>query len=169
MILSCNNISKSFGTDIIIKSCSFNIEDHEKAAIVGINGAGKSTLLKIIARIEASDKGEVSIRKGLKIGYVSQDDSFGQTTTIKDALEKNRLTSHLNDLEWQTNIFKISALLELPPPTTLITALSGGQRKRLAIAAELIDSPDLLLLDEPTNHLDYDTKESLEKTISKYP
>ena len=57
MILSCNNISKSFGTDIIIKSCSFNIEDHEKAAIVGINGAGKSTLLKIITGEETADTG----------------------------------------------------------------------------------------------------------------
>ena len=61
MILSCNNISKSFGTDIIIKSCSFNIEDHEKAAIVGINGAGKSTLLKIITGEEPADTGIVTL------------------------------------------------------------------------------------------------------------
>ena len=60
MILSCNNISKSFGTDIIIKSCSFNIEDHEKAAIVGINGAGKSTLMKVLTGIYTKDSGTIT-------------------------------------------------------------------------------------------------------------
>ena len=68
MILSCNNISKSFGTDVIIKSCSFNIEDHEKAAIVGINGAGKSTLLKIITGIEPADTGLVTLAKDKTLG-----------------------------------------------------------------------------------------------------
>lgn len=86
MILSCNNISKSFGTDVIIKSCSFNIEDHEKAAIVGINGAGKSTLLKIITGIESTDTGLVTLAKDKTLGYLAQQQNLGSDNTIYDEL-----------------------------------------------------------------------------------
>lgn len=86
MILSCNNISKSFGTDVIIKSCSFNIEDHEKTAIVGINGAGKSTLLKIITGIEPADTGLVTLAKDKTLGYLSQQQNLNSDNTIYDEL-----------------------------------------------------------------------------------
>ena len=86
MILSCNNISKSFGTDVIIKSCSFNIEDHEKAAIVGINGAGKSTLLKIITGIEPADTGLVTLAKDKTLVYLSQQQNLNSDNTIYDEL-----------------------------------------------------------------------------------
>ncbi len=86
MILSCNNISKSFETDVIIKSCSFNIEDHEKAAIVGINGAGKSTLLKIITGIEPADTGLVTLAKDKTLGYLSQQQNLNSDNTIYDEL-----------------------------------------------------------------------------------
>lgn len=86
MILSCNNISKSFGTDVIIKSCSFNIEDHEKSAIVGINGAGKSTLLKIITGIEPADTGLVTLAKDKTLGYLSQQQNLNSDNTIYDEL-----------------------------------------------------------------------------------
>lgn len=86
MILSCNNISKSFVTDVIIKSCSFNIEDHEKAAIVGINGAGKSTLLKIITGIEPADTGLVTLAKDKTLGYLSQQQNLNSDNTIYDEL-----------------------------------------------------------------------------------
>lgn len=86
MILSCNNISKSFGTDVIIKSCSFNIEDHEKAAIVGINGAGKSTLLKIITGNEPADTGLVTLAKDKTLGYLSQQQNLNSDNTIYDEL-----------------------------------------------------------------------------------
>ena len=86
MILSCNNISKSFGTDIIIKSCSFNIEDHEKAAIVGINGAGKSTLLKIITGEEPADTGIVTLAKDKTLGYLAQQQNLQSDRSIYDEL-----------------------------------------------------------------------------------
>ncbi len=86
MILSCNNISKSFGTDIIIKSCSFNIEDHEKAAIVGINGAGKSTLLKIITGEEPADTGIVTLAKDKTLGYLAQQQDLQSDRSIYDEL-----------------------------------------------------------------------------------
>lgn len=86
MILSCNNISKSFGKDIIIKSCSFNIEDHEKAAIVGINGAGKSTLLKIITGEEPADTGIVTLAKDKTLGYLAQQQDLQSDRSIYDEL-----------------------------------------------------------------------------------
>lgn len=86
MILSCNNISKSFGMDIIIKSCSFNIEDHEKAAIVGINGAGKSTLLKIITGEEPADTGIVTLAKDKTLGYLAQQQDLRSDRSIYDEL-----------------------------------------------------------------------------------
>ncbi len=86
MILSCNNISKSFGTDVIIKSCSFNIEDHEKAAIVGINGAGKSTLLKIITGEETADTGIVTLAKDKTLGYLAQQQDLQSDRSIYDEL-----------------------------------------------------------------------------------
>jgi len=86
MILSCNNISKAFGTDEIIKNCSFNIEDREKAAIIGINGAGKSTLLKIIMQEISPDNGQVIISKGKTIGYLAQHQDLTTGNTIYEEL-----------------------------------------------------------------------------------
>lgn len=106
MILSCNNISKSFGTDVIIKSCSFNIEDHEKAAIVGINGAGKSTLLKIITGIEPADTGLVTLAKDKTLGYLSQQQNLNSDNTIYDELLSVKqyildMEAHLRSIENQ--------------------------------------------------------------------
>ena len=86
MILSCNNISKSFGTDIILSNCSFNIENHEKAAIVGPNGAGKSTLLKIIVGELPSDTGVVTLAKDTTLGYLAQHQNLTSENTIYDEL-----------------------------------------------------------------------------------
>ena len=86
MILSCSNISKSFGEKHILKQVSFHLEDHEKAAIVGINGAGKSTLLKIIIGELACDEGCVALSKGASIGYLAQHQDLDSESTIHDAL-----------------------------------------------------------------------------------
>ncbi len=108
MILSCNNISKSFGTDVIIKSCSFNIEDHEKAAIVGINGAGKSTLLKIITGLEPADTGLVTLAKDKTLGYLAQQQNLGTDNTIYDELLSVKqyildMEQELRDIEKKMN------------------------------------------------------------------
>lgn len=86
MVLSCSNICKSFGTDEIIRNCSFHLEDHEKAAIVGINGAGKSTLLKIIMQEIPADSGLVTIAKGKTVGYLAQHQELKTGNTIYDEL-----------------------------------------------------------------------------------
>lgn len=86
MILSCNNINKSFGTDVILTNCSFNIEEHEKAALIGINGAGKSTLLKIITGDEPADSGLVTLSKNKTLGYLAQEQNLNSDNTIYDEL-----------------------------------------------------------------------------------
>ena len=111
MILSCNNISKSFGTDVIIKSCSFNIEDHEKAAIIGINGAGKSTLLKIITGLEPADTGLVTLVKDKTMGYLAQQQNLGSDNTIYDELLSVKqfildMEQELRDIEKRMNTAK---------------------------------------------------------------
>ncbi len=88
MILSCNHISKSFGTDQILSEVSFHIEDHEKAAIVGINGAGKSTLLKIIVGELAADTGDVILSKGKSLGYLAQHQDLESSRSIYEELRE---------------------------------------------------------------------------------
>lgn len=119
MILSCNNISKSFGTDVIIKSCSFNIEDHEKAAIVGINGAGKSTLLKIITGIEPADTGLVTLAKDKTLGYLSQQQNLNSDNTIYDELLS--VKQYILDMEAQLR--SIENLMKSADDTALETLM----------------------------------------------
>ena len=119
MILSCNNISKSFGTDVIIKSCSFNIEDHEKAAIVGINGAGKSTLLKIITGIEPADTGLVTLAKDKTLGYLSQQQNLNSDNTIYDELLS--VKQYILDMEAQLR--SIGNQMKSADDTTLETLM----------------------------------------------
>ena len=197
MILSCNNISKSFGTDVIIKSCSFNIEDHEKAAIVGINGAGKSTLLKIITGIEPADTGLVTLAKDKTLGYLAQQQNLGSDNTIYDELlsvkqyildiekelrsiEKRMNTADGDELENLmkkysdlNHRFEITGVLKglgfsEEDFTLNVNTLSGGQKTRVALGRLLLAKPDIILLDEPTNHLDMESIRWLENYLLNY-
>ena len=207
MILSCSNISKAFGSNEVIKHASFHIEEHEKAAIVGINGAGKSTLLKIIIGEMPSDEGEVVISKGKTMGYLSQhQDLSGERTVFEEVLEIKRpiiemeakirqmeldmkhLTGDaLNDMlssysrlnhefEQQngyayqsevTGVLKGLGFAEedFKKP---VSALSGGQKTRVALGRLLLSKPDIILLDEPTNHLDMESIAWLEGYLINY-
>lgn len=208
MILACQNISKSFGTDDILKNISFHIEDREKAAIVGINGAGKSTLLKIIMRELSPDEGEVILAKGKTIGYLAQHQSLNDTHTIYDTmldvkkeileiydkmkslelemkhasgdtLEKMldsyaRLTHRYEEANGYAYKSEITGVLkglgfceeEFDKP---VSALSGGQKTRVALGRLLLSKPDIILLDEPTNHLDMNSITWLETFLLNYP
>lgn len=118
MILSCQNISKSFGTDEILKNVSFHIEENEKAAVVGINGAGKSTLLKIIMKQENPDEGEVTLAKDKTIGYLAQyQDVSGHHTIYEEVLDSKRdmieMEERLRNMEAQMNTMSGEALEQL--------------------------------------------------------
>ena len=118
MILSCQNISKSFGTDEILNNINFHIEENEKAAVVGINGAGKSTLLKIIMKQENPDEGEVTLAKDKTIGYLAQyQDVSGHHTIYEEVLDSKRdiieMEERLRDMETQMNTLSGEALEQL--------------------------------------------------------
>lgn len=143
--------------------------------MIGPNGAGKSTLLKIIARLEQVDSGQLSFSKGLKMAYLEQDPKFLPGATILDGmLEKAAAAgADIHDWELQSKVYEYLSLMGLESmgfgPDTLIDSLSGGWRKRIAFARELIMQPNLLLLDEPTNHLDVEGILWLEQFLDSAP
>ena len=155
-LLSCQSLGKSFGARALFDNLSFGIDEGERIGLIGPNGSGKSTLLKILAGRETPDAGAVSARRGLVVGYVPQEEVFraGATVTevLEEALEGTGL-AHDED-ERDRRIALLLADLEFADPAQNVDTLSGGWRKRLAIARELARDPELLLMDEPTNHLD---------------
>src|SRR5207247_4500358 len=128
--------------------------DH--AGLVGPNGSGKSTLLKILAGLETPSSGTLALRKRLRLGYVPQDPSFAAENTVGAVLRGALAGRGLDEHEAEARIAVTIGKSGLPEAATPVSALSGGWRKRLAIARELVAEPELLLLDEPTNHLDVD-------------
>ncbi len=157
ILLSCQNLSKSFGARPLFENLSFGLFEGERTGLIGPNGTGKSTLMKILAGVEKPDSGVIAARRGLRVGYLQQQDRFedvGAGLTVRDAVTQGLQGLGLED--WEIDI-RIDAGLEdagFTHPEQEVTKLSGGWRKRLAILTQVLREPDLLLLDEPTNHLD---------------
>ncbi|MDE2512319.1 MAG: ABC-F family ATP-binding cassette domain-containing protein, partial [Elusimicrobia bacterium] len=157
IFLSCQNLSKSFGVRPLFEGLSFGLFEGERTGLIGPNGAGKSTLLKILAGVETADEGTLSPRRGLRVGYLAQQDRFelaDEGWTVRDELTAALQGLNLEDYEID---MKVEAGIEqagFASADQLVSKLSGGWRKRLAILAQVVREPDLLLLDEPTNHLD---------------
>jgi ATP-binding cassette subfamily F protein uup len=154
VLVSCQNLSKTFGTGPLFEGLDFTLTEGERVGVVGPNGAGKSTLAKIIAGLESTDSGIVSRRTGLKLCYVAQDSQFPPKKTIQnalvDALIKDRVDGHDAEDRVRSAIWDAG----FSDPDALCSSLSGGWTKRLAIVEQLVREPDVLILDEPTNHLD---------------
>ena len=154
ILLSGAALAKSFGARPLFENLSVGISESERTGLIGPNGSGKTTLLEILAGREAPDSGERALRKQTRLAYVPQDSLFAPGDTVGSVL-----TAALKDLplEEQEKTARKETMLGragFESAATPATALSGGWRKRLAIAAALITGPDVLLLDEPTNHLD---------------
>ena len=191
--LSAENLSKSFGEKYLFKNLTVGISQGEKVALVGQNGSGKTTLLNILAGVLPPETGTVSLRKGISVGYLNQNPAFDEALSVMDTVlasdnpvvqavknyelqlvagDDDGLTHALEQMEslqawdFETNIKQILGRLGIHDFDKKIAALSGGQRKRVALAKLLIDQPDLILLDEPTNHLDLDTIEWLENQLA---
>jgi ATP-binding cassette subfamily F protein uup len=166
LLLSCDSLSKSFGSRALFTNISISFDDQERTGLIGPNGSGKSTLLKILAGIEVPDTGEMTVRRKLRLGYLAQEDLFpaGQTVigVALGAIRDDHSDEHERLTKAQILLDKIG-FTQLDQPVEL---LSGGWRKRLSLARELIQSPDLLLLDEPTNHLDLEGILWLEKLLA---
>lgn len=154
-IINIEHIDKIFGDKVIFHDASLGIQQGDKIGIIGINGTGKSTLLKIIAGEEEPDTGEVIYQNGLKILYLPQNPEFpGEGTLESYALKGDPQT------DWQVQSYlNILGLTDLDIP---LSALSGGQKRKAAMARTLSQEFDVLLLDEPTNHLDFEMTAWLE-------
>jgi ATP-binding cassette subfamily F protein uup len=172
-ILIAQNITKRFGVTPLFDNISCAIHDGDRIGLIGPNGAGKSTLLAILGAEQQPDSGEVSYRKGIRIGFVHQISEFAPGITIRmvieAALERAAVPAALREQRLRATLgragFAESNTPGNPGMDREAASLSGGWRKRLAIAEALVTSPEVLLLDEPTNHLDLDGIEWLEALL----
>lgn len=162
MILSLNHVSLRYVLTPILDNVNFVVNENEKWGIVGINGAGKSTLMKVLAQKLKPDSGEVSLVPGFRISYCAQDTEFDEEDTIFEAVVKS--LDKKDDIQ-EFEIKSILTKLKLMDHSMKIKFCSGGQKKRIALAAALIKPADLYLLDEPTNHLDQEMILWLEKFL----
>lgn len=172
VLISCTKLKKSFASRPLFDGISFAVESGERIGLIGPNGAGKSTLLKIIADTESPDDGIVSRQRGLKIGLVEQVPHFTPDVTVEDTIMEGVNGSH--DARCLAIVREYMSRLSLDSKNnvggdTPISTLSGGWKKRAALARELVKEPDLLLLDEPTNHLDVESILWLEDFLSNAP
>lgn len=193
-LLQVENLSRSYGEKILFQNISFVINQYQKVALIAKNGTGKSTLLNIIAGLEPSDSGTVRFFNDVSIGYLKQDPELNEFNTVFDEVyessneihkvirnyEKVILGSDKNEIqkamermdsvdgwEYEIRVKQILSKLKITDLEQKISELSGGQRKRIALAKTLITQPAFLILDEPTNHLDIEIIEWLEEYLSQ--
>ena len=170
VLLGCEGISKAFGARPLFSGVRFSLVAGDHVGMVGPNGAGKSTLLRILAGLETPDEGSVTLRKGVTVGYVPQDPVFAPGESVAAVVAgalagEGRLEEH----ERGRRVAVALGRSGFGDPAAQTETLSGGWRKRLAIARELAREPDILLLDEPTNHLDVDAILWLERLLASEP
>ena len=151
-LLGCDAISKAYGTRNLFDGLSFGLFEGDHAGLVGPNGSGKSTLLRILAGLEGPDRGHRSVRGGVRVGYVPQDPLFPGGGTVAEVVAAALVG--VDESEQSGRIALALGRAGFDDGSAEVDALSGGWKKRLAIARELAASPDVLLMDEPTNHLD---------------
>ena len=190
--LQIENISKSFGELELFSDISFVVEERQRIGLVARNGKGKSTLLKIIAGEESLDNGKITLRNGVRVGYLEQEPEFDSKETVIEAClqrsgkadvvaryekaleigsdDLQHLMEEMDRLDawdYENRVKQVLSMLKINDFAQPVNELSGGQKKRVALAAVLIEQPDLMILDEPTNHLDIEMVEWLEDYLSR--
>jgi ATP-binding cassette subfamily F protein uup len=169
VLLSCETISKAYGAQVLFTGLSLGLCEGDRVGLVGPNGSGKSTLLKILAGIETPDSGTRSVRRLVRVGYVPQDPVFPPGPTLEEILREALVTDPREDFEQAGGVAVTLGRAGFPDVHQPVTTLSGGGKKRLAIARELVKAPNILLLDEPTNHLDVEGILWLEQLLRVEP
>jgi len=192
-LLSANEVVLAYGHQHLLNGVTLAVAPREKVGLVGRNGCGKTSLLKILAGTSEADAGEISRRRGLRIGYLPQEFELDGTKTVLQNIESGtadlmewlrkyeegegtelELSDMLHDIEmadgWnlQSRIKSSTTALDAPPLDALVSSLSGGEKRRVALCRALVAQPDLLLLDEPTNHLDAESIRWLEEFLQKF-
>jgi ATP-binding cassette subfamily F protein uup len=194
--ISAENLGHSFHDNWLFKNLTIGINRGRRVALVGVNGAGKSTLLKILSGSLKPTEGKVAQSRDLNVGYLEQDPFFKNAVTISDYIfhadniqqqlirryeellendpenmkEMDKVMEEMSEIdawEYEYKIKTILGRLDIHHLNQHINTLSGGQKKRLALAKLLIEDPEIYILDEPTNHLDIDTIEWLEKLLTE--
>jgi ATP-binding cassette subfamily F protein uup len=150
-ILNAQSITKQFGAKPLFRAINLTVEDGDRIGLIGPNGAGKSTLLAVLAGQVEPDEGELAVRKRARAAYVPQDSVFEPGLTIRQVLERDMTLAHTPENEREGRIREIAGRTGFLSLDAEAASLSGGWRKRLAIAEALVTVPDVLLLDEPTN------------------
>ncbi len=190
-LLTLTNAHLAYGHVALLDHTDFALETGERVGLIGRNGTGKSSLLKIIASLERPDDGELRLQQGLRLALVAQEPQLDGATTVFDAVSqgvaeakalRERYEAHgadddldalqtrieaLDGWTWEQRVTETLERLQLPPGAR-IGDLSGGTRKRVALAQALVAAPDVLLLDEPTNHLDLDAIRWLEELLKAF-
>lgn len=167
ILCSVKNLEKSFGAQHLFQGLSFGIFEGEKLGLIGANGTGKSTLLKILMGHEDSDDGEVTFKSGLSRSYVAQQDQFDESLDVEHAILKSLEKSGMDAVERHVKTQMVLGLSGFSDLKQSVATLSGGWRKRLAIASAVVLEPEILFLDEPTNHLDIEGVLWLENLLKR--
>ena len=194
VFLQIENLTKSYGDRILFESISFGVNEGEKIGIIAKNGTGKSTLLRIISNKESADNGKITFKNNLKVGFLEQMPDFNPDLNVLETCLKengeiaqiisryesalsvgnsdeiNESISQMDTFEawdFEDKLKQLLTQLKINDLNAKIKTLSGGQRKRVAIAQLLLENPDLIILDEPTNHLDIEIIEWLENYLTR--
>lgn len=165
--LQVDNLTKSYGDRILFSDVTFGVYEGDKIGVIAKNGTGKSTLLNIIAGKESPDSGNIVFRNGLRTGILDQNPDFGSAGTIMEYMMEGHTATTEHDADYADRAVRQLSQLGITDSQALISTLSGGQRKRVALAKVILGNPELIILDEPTNHLDIESIEWIEGYLKK--
>ncbi|HWB31772.1 MAG TPA: ABC-F family ATP-binding cassette domain-containing protein [Acidobacteriaceae bacterium] len=166
-ILNAQGVSKRFGAVPLFQEINFTVVDGDRIGLIGPNGAGKSTLLAVLAAEQEPDSGNLAVRKRARIAYVKQESTFAPGLKVRDILESALTRAGIAEADREGRLRETAGRIGFPDLAAEAATLSGGWRKRLAIAEAIVSHPDVLLLDEPTNHLDLAGIEWLEELLNQ--
>ena len=166
LLLNVQGLSKTYGATPLFQNVNFNVSEGDRLGLVGPNGSGKSTLLELLAGRRSPDSGEVAFKKNTRIGYVAQESRFEPGVSVRTVLRTAMADASVSAGEQDAREAETFGRVGFADLETDASTLSGGWRKRLAIACALVTGPDILLLDEPTNHLDLTGIDWLEKLLN---